>query len=387
MELSVTKIFKWFILTFSFCMFCYQAQIAIKKLMDPPVVDSTDMHDIENTKLPMITICAKNQWNRTALNNSGYQDVIEFLGGYDEDNMVLAWGAQHNISFDELLEKVLNTETINTYKLKDEEFEPIDFDFEYRFYPKFGWCVDVQNYALTLTGDLKFDIEINQFIDIFKNTYRLNYEADIFLTDHRLRTKNSVYLQSHWGSSIIIENGWDYGFVIKVEQLSNLNPKKPSDCQDYIDQEYEETIKEKLYELFWPQYNCIPPWVSKQDQCSGVIKTTEYFSSNEIYNTFKSISEMVDYPAVKKCNKPCTITRSNVLLVGKKLNEKNVSSTLTLQFDNLVVHRTKMLAYGFSDFLIDLGSSLGLWFGLSVFGITDLSIGALQLLKRMRVMP
>ena len=33
-----------------------------------------------------------------------------------------------------------------------------------------------------------------------------------------------------------------------------------------------------------------------------------------------------------------------------------------------------MLAYGFSGFLIDMGSSLGLWFGLSVFGITDLGV-------------
>ena len=56
----------------------------------------------------------------------------------------------------------------------------------------------------------------------------------------------------------------------------------------------------------------------------------------------------------------------------------------TLEFDNLVVHRTKMLSYGFSDFLIDLGSSLGLWFGLSVFGITDLGIIAFQAAKKIR---
>ena len=387
MELSITRGLKWFILTFSFCMFCYQAQIAIKKLIDPPVVDLTDMHNIEDTKLPMITICARNQWNITRLRDFGYLDVTEFLSGNDLDNKVFAWGVQHNISFDKLLEEILNTDTNNTYELKEAEYEPVDHKFEYRFYPKFGWCVDVKNYTLPKTRDLKLDIEINQFIDIFKDTYRLNYKADLFLTDSRLRTKNSVYLQSHWGSSIIIENGWDYEFVIKVEQLSNFNPKKPKDCRDYADQEYEKDVQEKLYELYQPVFNCVPPWVSKQDQCSGIIIAEEDFLPNEVYNTFQSISNMVDYPAIKRCTKPCTITRSNVLLVGKKLNENNVSSTLRLQFDNLVVHRTKMLAYGFSDFLIDLGSSLGLWFGLSVFGITDLGIAALQLVKRMRLMP
>ena len=39
-----------------------------------------------------------------------------------------------------------------------------------------------------------------------------------------------------------------------------------------------------------------------------------------------------------------------------------------------MVHRQKYLAYGSYEFLIDVGSSLGLWLGLSVFGITDLGV-------------
>jgi hypothetical protein len=57
-----------------------------------------------------------------------------------------------------------------------------------------------------------------------------------------------------------------------------------------------------------------------------------------------------------------------------------------LKFDELVVHRTKVLAYGFSEFLIDMGSNLGLWFGLSVLGITDLGIMAMQWFKKIRGM-
>ena len=392
MDINITKVLKWLILAFSICMFCYQAQIAIKKLLDSPVVDSTDMYNIADTQLPLITICARNQWNKTRLQDFGYLDKMGFLGGYDDYNKVFSWGAQHNYSFNEILEEFLNTKNYNTYVLKDEEYEPVNYRFEYRFYPKFGWCADVQSYTLDKTQDLNLNIKVNQFTDLFQDTYELNFEADIFLTDSTLRTKTSVYLQSHWGSSIIIENGWDYGYVVKVEQLSNFNPKKPKDCRQYTDQEYEETIQENLYDVFQPIINCVPPWVSIQDQCSGVINVTEetyreYFLSKEVFNTLESISYMVDYPAMKRCTKPCTVTRSNVLFVGKKMNDHESNSTLRLRFDNIVVHRTKMLAYGFSDFLIDLGSSLGLWFGLSVFGITDLGIGAVQLVKRIRVKP
>ena len=58
---------------------------------------------------------------------------------------------------------------------------------------------------------------------------------------------------------------------------------------------------------------------------------------------------------------------------------------LDLQFDNHVVHTKEMLAYDFSNFLIDIGSSLGLWFGLSVFGLADLVVRILQFANKIRI--
>ena len=400
MKISIIKVSKWFILTFSFCMFWYQFQIAISKLIDPPVAETADIFNIADTKLPMITICARNQWNQTSLQNFGYFDNMEFLagfGGFEEDDYVFAWGAQHNLSYVQLLDGVLNIDTNNPYEVmkpedKDYESEPIVY--ETRFYPKFGLCADIQDYRLTKNGDVLLDIEVNMFQQFFDNAYDLyrnNFTAQIFLTDMQLRTKTSLHLQSHWGSSINIENGWDYQYVVKVEHLSIFNPKKPANCREYVDEEYEGTVQEKLHDLFHPLIDCVPPWVSEKDQCTGVINATEevtdkYWYNTEVYDTFESISDMIDYPAQKRSTKPCTVTRSNVMKNAKKFTEKTlISSMIRFQFDNLVVQRTKMLAYGFSDFLIDLGSSLGLWFGLSVFGITDLGIAALQFVKRMQV--
>ena len=71
--------------------------------------------------------------------------------------------------------------------------------------------------------------------------------------------------------------------------------------------------------------------------------------------------------------------QANVLLY-----DKIKGSGITLKFADKVVYTTKKLAYGPSAFLIDMGSSLGLWFGLSVFGITDLSIFTFQWVKNKR---
>ena len=42
----------------------------------------------------------------------------------------------------------------------------------------------------------------------------------------------------------------------------------------------------------------------------------------------------------------------------------------------------KVIVYTFFNFIIDVGSSLGLWLGLSALGITDLAFEAFMLAKK-----
>ena len=73
------------------------------------------------------------------------------------------------------------------------------------------------------------------------------------------------------------------------------------------------------------------------------------------------------------------------MMNGKDIEEDRPDHFIfTLNFADQVVYTIKKLTYGPSEFLVDIGSSLGLWFGLSVFGITDLSIMAFQWLKNVR---
>jgi hypothetical protein len=87
---------------------------------------------------------------------------------------------------------------------------------------------------------------------------------------------------------------------------------------------------------------------------------------------------MKDYPARERCMKPCIFKQANVIL-HDTMRVPHAGCTLT--FADQVVYTTKKIAYGPSTLLIDMGSSLGLWFGLSVFCITDLGIMAFQWVK------
>ena len=121
------------------------------------------------------------------------------------------------------------------------------------------------------------------------------------------------------------------------------------------------------------------------DQCLGVINDT----IGDIYEIQKKFSETVDgiyemntYPAKERCKESCNITQSDIVVRKMiKAKGKSKTNTLKLKFANLVVHKAKVLDYGISNFVIDLGSSLGLWFGLSVFGLTDLAAIFFQWLR------
>ena len=59
---------------------------------------------------------------------------------------------------------------------------------------------------------------------------------------------------------------------------------------------------------------------------------------------------------------------------GAPQHPKETAAQINLNFQKVVEKRFKVISYGFYDFLIDTGSSMGLWLGISVFSLTDLCI-------------
>ena len=223
--MNFTKFIKFLILGVSSFMFTYQTLVAIQKLMNPPVVDSTERLNIKDIDTPLITICPLNQWNTSKVKEFGYEDEFYLLMGFANGSTFIGWGAQQNLSFEELFQKVQNfnisdpnIQLIN----KDNSYEKISF--ESRFYPKFGFCYELVN--LTLTKNIVLETKINTLEGE-------NVKAQVFITDKKLRTSHSVYYESHWGSQIVIEQGMSYTFMIKVELISNFEPQNPDGCKNY----------------------------------------------------------------------------------------------------------------------------------------------------------
>jgi hypothetical protein len=364
-------------------MFIWQASVAISNLMDPPVVDSTERLNIGDIDMIVITICPLKQWKEDKLRYwryridfnlfQGYEHIFDIVNGYQKK--FVGWGAKRNLTFDELVPNLIK------YRLKKDLIDSrlsrngksIEFNHEIKLYPMHGYCYDIVNF--TAGGELRIRVPSGGY-----------EEAQVYITDKRMRTRNTVFAESQFGSRIILKNSSIQEFAVKVEELSNFDPRNPDDCKEYEHDAYDECIDDELQKVWKPMINCNPPWISAKDQCNDIINMTQKTADSVrkmTFNTVNGIYEMKTYPAKESCKKPCTVTQPNIFY-GKEHKGESSEFTLILSFADQVVYTTKKLAYGSSNFLIDMGSSLGLWFGLSVFGITDLGITAFQWIKNSR---
>ena len=177
--------------------------------------------------------------------------------------------------------------------------------------------------------------------------------------------------------------------MVRVDLQSSFDPRSPDGCKEYQLQEFDDCIKNQQQKVFKPLINCAPPWLTHKDQCDANMNVTEK-NSVEFFDKTWYVANGINtmdtdiYLGKKKCPKPCTIQKSIVMFNEKEKNVFN-ETYLTLIFDKEVVHTTKQLGYGPSEFLVDMGSSLGLWFGLSVFGITDLVIMVAKTVNHLRI--
>ena len=83
--------------------------------------------------------------------------------------------------------------------------------------------------------------------------------------------------------------------------------------------------------------------------------------------------------AEKKCKNPCKKMTNTLTLVD---DSRAGLTTLELRFKKTVRVEKKVVVYTWFNFIVDVGSSLGLWLGLSALGITDLAIEAFMVVRK-----
>ncbi len=111
------KLIKGIVLIASMVLFGIQLNTAIDNLFNPQTVDSTKEVDSKEVDLPLITLCPTNQINKVVLRKFGYYFEESMMMGYTSKSCYwkpcVSWGAQQNLSFNEMLKKIYSIPRLN----------------------------------------------------------------------------------------------------------------------------------------------------------------------------------------------------------------------------------------------------------------------------------
>ena len=267
-----------------------------------------------------------------------------------------------NKTYEELLEYVLDGDVdLAVSMLKDGKFynKKYNKDLKKRFYIGFwGFCWELEDY---------------DFTSILTITSWSGKHLEVYVTDKNIKSFYSLNIDSQFGPKIVSSKNKDtIWYVIDVMMKNNEDPRTSENCVHYEKDEFENCVDKKVQNWIKPEIGCNPPWLSKIDKCKAKL-TSKTLSYDRIA---KQIIFHEDQTFENLCPKPCTEMqyRARIRMTGP-------DRSIKLSFNSKVQYSGKMLTYNHFNFLIDVGSSLGLWFGVSVFGLTDLGIQTFNFLK------
>ena len=172
-------------------------------------------------------------------------------------------------------------------------------------------------------------------------------------------------------------------YSITIEEVFML--EESGECTNYGDaakfKTYADCVADEHKRLLKPIIGCTPPWTTAlddQDACTGLVTSDVVSFRRKWHELDKRItmSSMVDHSTA--CLKPCfEVKIKSKFLKAKETKRKSVS----LNFRKVVKVTRYVKTYSLIDLIVEIGSCLGLWIGLSALGVFDLVLDTALWLK------
>ena len=154
--------------------------------------------------------------------------------------------------------------------------------------------------------------------------------------------------------------------------------KHGSTCTDYsrLQTSYNDCFLEALQLYLIKKIGCILPFASLQtkDRSRFFCKENGNVFDQETWNTsyafLLSFLNEMDSGYLNKCLPPCTTYKVKIIET-EKYNNAYEQAKLMYFFEEYINVYTEMYSYDIFSLIVDLGSALGLWLGLSAICILD----------------
>ena len=159
--------------------------------------------------------------------------------------------------------------------------------------------------------------------------------------------------------------------------ISKKNPDKTA-CKEYILPDtfascVEENTRKKMLEIL----GCLPPHIADKNDdkvCTGEINFEDLEKAKEaksiLLNFVSQTRSLKNVDFESECPTQCT----SMLFQAEKVMSKDIADKtheINIVFDDVVEILEEENNYNIFDLIVEAGSSLGLWIGLSALGVID----------------
>ena len=358
----------------SIIMFGIQFKTAVLNLIYPPAVDSTyEMNIADMDELPLITACPTHQFNLVNMKKLGYNSKPEFLQGRTKcgETGCISWGHHQNLTYAQLRNKLFDISLAEELKITQGTEEYLTGNIT--FIPRYGFCREFSDYDPT-----------NEIHVIKKNECTA---VRIFITDRSYKTYFSLDYSSHVGSNIFIRPPFGYTINVRVKKSSKCVEKAKDNLEN---SNYATCVENRLLSEVCKPLECLPGWMSANDICNI---TYDINKDLEVFDEFAMATLLLQETKIERtCQTSCLSTTVYVSIKDEiDWNEESDSGELTkpatahIFFDQKVEITETKPNYNMFNFIVDVGSSLGLWLGFSVVNLYDILVLVITVIKNNRL--
>ena len=218
-----------------------------------------------------------------------------------------------------------------------------------------------------------------------QNTDTVPY--NLFISDPAAGTTFQLPYSLLSGDKILVkqsEKGSWSEYKIKITE--NTVETDDGTCVDYPNanhESYSDCIDAELRGKIVPVLGCMVPWMSEGGACSQPVPRLAKHTALVQWISNISLASWGDIEfRSDACLPPCRTLSFHVSKAPSDSSRPKGDSAVCLYFQETIDMRAIVLAYDATSLLVEVGSCLGLWLGLSVVGIFDACTVIMAKIKR-----
>ena len=351
--MQVLEKLKLLLQVIALAIFCVQMMYALEKYMAGPTMTAGEHRTLSSLDQPiLLAICKTSQFDLAK--SLGYGSLGDYITGATSNESVLSWSGKDGNMTTEMFSNPSKASVSGVENVTNKFLLPFGMCSIAKGRPQNFFKGGLHKVSVMLEEEGEY------MVYVLDPSTALHYQLPTNqMTGDRPRIRIGSTPTRKYYSVKLKERR-----VLTGDGSCAIYPGKTghdsfADCVD------EENQKKIL-----PVLGCMVPWMSDRDQCKGLI---ERLPKQE--DLIKWLGFVYDYAKpgfidnYNSCPPPCT----TLTATGKYLytNTEKKGFKVKINFDEDIEVESVVPAYGFGDLLVEIGSSLGLWLGLSVVGVFD----------------